>query len=578
MSFDQAPSRPINFKRALIVLAFTALFVISWITIRVNPAALLDRESVEAVARFIRGLFPPDLTVEFLRTVAAASGQTVALALSGTVLSILLALPLGVLATPTLWRRGLLLAGERRNALTALLAALSRLSSGLLGFLRAVPDLMWGLFFVVGVGLGPLAGTLALGVSYAGMLGRVYADVFEDVDQRALEALHAAGASRSQVFLRAVWPQAAPSITGYTLYSFECCVRAASVLGFIGAGGIGYEINISMRLYQYGQVLTLMASLIVLVAMTDYISRGVRRRLHANAPAGALAHQRLNSGVAKSRFFIPGGKRRRELGVLAFGAVIFWSLGSVGLFSNWLSSGNALSRMSRFVSGLFPPDLSGAFLKSLGLPLLQTIGIALVGSVMGISIGAALSIPAASRLMLADDEESGDIGWLNRSVRSLVFWLARLVLSCLRSIPELVWVMICTLAVGLGPFAGALAIGLHTGGVLGKLYAETFEEAGAGPLEALRAGGARSAQVLFWGIIPQTWPTLVSYTVLRWEMNLRVSTILGLVGGGGLGQAIYNNVQLGFYPRVGTLIVITYLLVVLSDRMGDRLRSRRPGL
>src|SRR6185503_12997986 len=106
--------------------------------------------------------------------------------------------------------------------------------------------------------------------------------LFEDVDPSAIEALHASGATRVQVFLRAIWPQAASNITAYTLYSFECCLRAASVLGFIGAGGIGYEINVSMRLFEYGQVLTLIVALIAMVAVTDSVSKTLRRRLQAN--------------------------------------------------------------------------------------------------------------------------------------------------------------------------------------------------------------------------------------------------------------------------------------------------------
>jgi phosphonate transport system permease protein len=128
--------------------------------------------------------------------------------------------------------------------------------------------------------------------------------------------------------------------------------------------------------------------------------------------------------------------------------------------------------------------------------------------------------------------------------------------------------------VGIGPFAGTIALGLHTGGVLGKLYAETMEEVSMRPIEALRSLGARPLQVLFWAIWPQARPLLSSYTVLRWEMNLRASTILGLVGGGGLGQAIYNNVQLGFYPRLSTLILLVYALVLTSDWIGERLRLR----
>jgi len=130
----------------------------------------------------------------------------------------------------------------------------------------------------------------------------------------------------------------------------------------------------------------------------------------------------------------------------------------------------------------------------------------------------------------------------------------------------------CILAVGIGPFAGTIALGLHTAGVLGKLYAETMEEVPLRPVEALHSLGARPLQVLVWAIWPQARPMLSSYTVLRWEMNLRASTILGLVGGGGLGQAIYNNVQLGFYTRLSTLILLIYALVLASDWIGERLR------
>jgi phosphonate transport system permease protein len=148
------------------------------------------------------------------------------------------------------------------------------------------------------------------------------------------------------------------------------------------------------------------------------------------------------------------------------------------------------------------------------------------------------------------------------------------VLNILRPIPELVWVLICIIAVGIGPFAGTIALGLHTAGVLGKLYAETNEEVPMRPVEALRSLGARPPQLLLWAIWPQARPLLSSYTVLRWETKLRASTILGLLGGGGLGQAIYNNVQLGFYPRLSTLILIVYALVLTSDWIRERLRLR----
>ena len=238
---------PLMTSRGILSLvAAFALLAFSWRLAEVRPGVLLRPATVAAIWNFVSRLFPPDLSPEFLRTVLRAVAQTMATAVAGTLLSLTVALPLGVFATGTLWNRGVLVAADDRFAYRVGWMA-NRLARTLLGFLRAVPDLVWALLFVAAVGLGSLAGTLALSAAYSGVLGRVYADVFEHVDPQPLEALQSTGATRMQIFLRGVWPQALPHLMAYTLYSFECCVRAAAVLGFVGAGGIGYEISISMK-------------------------------------------------------------------------------------------------------------------------------------------------------------------------------------------------------------------------------------------------------------------------------------------------------------------------------------------
>jgi len=561
-----------NLRRLATALALSAALIVCWRAAEMRPTVLFAPGTSAAVWAFISSLFPPDLSPYFLRVVGAALIRTAALAIAGTTLAIAIGLPLGVLSTPTLWQRGVILAGEPPGVSKLVVAWLSRSCRALLGFMRAVPDLMWGLLFVVAVGLGPLAGALALAVSYGGLLGRVYADVFEDVDSRPLEALHATGATRLQVFLRAIWPQAKPSIVSYTLYLLECCARSASVLGFIGAGGIGYEINLSMRLFEYGQLATLILALIGLVAATDHFSRYLRRRLHANAPAGRFAFQKNDDQPS----LVYHADRRTRATLLVATAVVAASFYSTGFFT--ATRVGLVSRMAGFAAQMFPPDLDPVYLRSLALPLLQTIGISVMGTLIAIAVGAVLALPATSTFLFSGEDEPGHRSLLSSVGRASVYYVARLSLNLLRSIPELVWVLLCILAVGLGPFPGTLAIGLHSGGVLGKLYAETLEEVPARPVEALRATGARPLQTLLWGIWPQARPTLISYTVLRWEMNLRVSTILGLVGGGGLGQAIYNNVQLGFYSRTLTIVGIIYALVILMDWLGDRLRIRRTAI
>jgi phosphonate transport system permease protein len=560
-------------RRLAVAGALGAVVILCWRFAEIRPTALLDPAGVVSIGNFIRNLFPPDISLQFLRVVAVAAGQTIAIAVASTSLSVGLGLLLGFLGTPVLWERGVMLDGEPPGIRRIVQSTLSRLARAVLGFLRAVPDLLWALLFVVAVGLGPLAGTLALSVSYAGVLGRVYAHLFEDVDPSALEALHASGATRVQVFLRAIWPQAASNVTAYTLYSFECCLRAASVLGFIGAGGIGYEINVSMRLFEYGQVLTLLLTLIAMVAVTDSLSRTLRRRLNANAVGGHLRTS-FSSGMRPSPLRYMSGK---QIAVSAIVLAIGLSFYVTGFVNGAVADFGAITRMGNFAARLLTPNFEIEFLRSLLLPLSQTIAIAVMGTLMGISIAAVLALPATSTIVLNDRDAAGRRSWMNRTARRLVYTLARLVLNGLRSVPELVWVLVCILAVGLGPFAGTLAIGLHTGGVLGKLYAETLEEVPERPIEAMRAIGARPPQLLVWAIWPQARPMLLSYTVLRWETNLRVSTILGLVGGGGLGQIIYNSVQLGFYSNLATLILLVYILVITTDWISDRIRGQSGG-
>jgi len=569
VALDSIPARRyplMTYRGMLSVVAAFALLAFSSRLAEVHPGVLLRPATAAAIWNFVSRLFPPDLSPEFLRTVLRAVAQTIGTAVAATLLSLTVALPLGVLATGTLWNRGVLVAADNRFAY-GVGWMVSRLARTILGFLRAVPDLVWALLFVAAVGLGSLAGTLALSVAYSGVLGRVYADVFEHVDPQPLEALQSTGATRLQIFLRGIWPQALPHLIAYTLYSFECCVRAAAVLGFVGAGGIGYEISISMRLFEYGQVLTLLLIFILLLTLTDAASRYLRARFVSRAKSVRQIRVEIRSKAKLITY-----KIRRLVAWTAFLSLMVASFALAGFVPETLIQAGVSNRLADFVRRMLPVDLSWAFVSSLGTALLQTIAISLMGTLIGMALAVILAIPATSTLTFERRDSPGRRGIMDRALRWVLFWGARLVLNILRSIPELVWVLICIVAVGIGPFAGTIALGLHTAGVLGKLYAETMEEVPLRPVEALRSLGASPVQLLLWAIWPQARPLLSSYTVLRWETNLRASTILGLVGGGGLGQAIYNNVQLGFYPRLTTLILLIYALVLASDWIGERFR------
>lgn len=541
-----------------------------WIC-KVDLRQLWSVQAWSAIADLVARLFPPDLSWDFLKVALHATLTTAATALVATALASMVALPLGVLASGRLWRIGITSATGKGWS-SPVLTSLSWAVLHGMGVVRSIPDLVWALLFVAGVGLGPLAGTLALVVSYTALLGRVYADIFDEVDTRPLEALQGLGATRLQVLLFGILPQSRSLLTSYTLYSFECAVRSAAVLGFVGAGGLGYEISLSMRLFEFPQVLTLLACFVLLLLLVDLLSRSMRTRLKTDPAAPSVP---ANAGVFASHL------RRRWIVGLVLIAAMSLSLPAAGITVGNLVQSDTFPNLVRFARSLLTPEMSPAFLGEIGFLALQTISISILGTASGAVIGWLLALPA-TRLRAAR-HESLDRSLAIRIRDEAIFWAARMVLNLLRAIPELVWVLICVIAVGFGPFAGSIALGLHTGGVLGKLFAETLEDSPQEQVEAMLALGASPLQCLFWASLPQAWPMMRRYILLRWDMNLRAATILGLVGGGGLGQALYNDVQLGDYGKVSTLILAVIALVIGSDWLSQpsarlQVQSEMPGL
>jgi phosphonate transport system permease protein len=205
--------------------------------------------------------------------------ETIQISVMGTAIAMLIGFPLGLLATASLMWRGPLherTAPMRRAVLGALPYGLSR---AILSVFRSIPEYVWAFMFVRAVGLGPFPGVLALGIAYGGMLGKVYSEILEGVDPRPVETLHAAGASRAAVVAYGLVPEALPHLVSYTLYRWECAIRASAILGFVGAGGIGQQVELSMRMFQFDEVLTELGLLFILVAAVDFVSGRIRGRL-----------------------------------------------------------------------------------------------------------------------------------------------------------------------------------------------------------------------------------------------------------------------------------------------------------
>ena len=238
-----------------------------------KPWILLSPESLKPTLRFLADFVPPRVDPQFLLLVARETWRTVAIATAGLALAMLIAIPLALLSVRVLSVSAL--AGRM-----AVMPALMRLAvRAVLIVLRSVPELIWALVFVRVVGLGPTSGVLAIALTYGGMLGKVYAEILESGETHATTSLLRNGAGRIQAFFYGLLPSSAAELTSYTVYRWECAIRSSAVLGFVGAGGLGQQIDSSMKMFNGAEVSTMLLVFVALVVLTDRLSAWLRRAL-----------------------------------------------------------------------------------------------------------------------------------------------------------------------------------------------------------------------------------------------------------------------------------------------------------
>lgn len=247
---------------------------------------------------------------------------------------------------------------------------------------------------------------------------------------------------------------------------------------------------------------------------------------------------------------------RRQYTII--GMVVF----AVALWSAWGTEFN----IPKLVLGLpliydlggrmLPPDFT--ILKDLAWPMVETLEMALLGTTIPIFLALPLAFLAA----------------VNTTPSPIVSVVVRLFIGIFRTVPELIWAMILVTAVGLGPFPGVMALTLHSIGGLGKFYYEAIESADPGVMEAMEAAGASRFKMIWYGVMPNVLPIMMSSTLFYWEYNNRASTVLGLVGAGGIGLALTHALQDFRYPEVVTCLILIVLILVVIDRFSAYLRSR----
>jgi phosphonate transport system permease protein len=440
--------------------------------------------------------------------------ETIAQGLMATLFSTILAIPVSFLAAHNIMSR---VPGGQ------VIYFVMRL---LLNFVRAIDTIVWGLIIIVWVGLGPFAGVIALTVHSTASLAKLFSEEIEHIDYNPIEAIEATGGNFFQILRFGVIPQIVPPFLSYTLLRWDINMRSATVIGFVAGGGMGFFIVETIRQGAYQMYAAALWSIAVVIILVDAVSSYWRNRILEDQPQKEIKKR------SKLLPIIYG-----LLGIIVF--MYCWQVCQI----NWKDLIHPGTNFGSIIHDFVNINLSADVVGEVVNDLLTTI----MQSLLATTIGAILAFPFS---FLAAKNLTG----ANRFTKVL-FYLTRGVFNVLRSIEALLYVAIFVFWVGIGPFAGMLALSITTFALMGKLFSEAIENIDSGPIEALNATGSNIIQVIRYAILPQIVPPFVSYLIYQWDINIRMATIIGFAGGGGIGQTLSTYFGSLQYHKGGTVVL-----------------------
>lgn len=536
-------------------LVFTAVSLWSLVDIGVNPLTLFFER--DDIGNLLRRMWPP--TIQEFEPVWKATLDTFFMAFVGTALAFILALPLGFLAASNVVR----------------VPALRAVARGIIVFTRAIPDLIFALIFVRVYSIGVLPGVLAIGLHSIGMLGKLFADSIEQIQHGPREGVQATGAGRFQDMSTGVLPQIVPSFIAITLYRLDINFRSSTLLGLVGAGGIGLQIRAYQGGLRYPELLGVTLLIIALIVIVEVVSTSVRATIlgHERTRVGLLA--RLRGGPTATEFtpapITPAEAQtqvtpslrppwtRERLTMYGFG---FFSLVMLVLSFTLTDMSlpeliTGLPEVPRVLWRLVPSSLDW-WIPEFGEQLLETV-------LMGF---------AATFLALVFAIPTGFLAARNVAPAKWIYSASRLFILSVRALPDLIVAVIFVAALGLGPKPGVLALAIGLYGFATKLFADAIEEVSEAPRDGIRAVGASRLQETFSGVLPQVMPSLVGNSLYLLDVSIRGSTVLGIVGGGGIGFALLQGAKLLKWDLLGGLLIMIFVIVYGIELLSGWVRRR----
>ena len=587
--------------RRRVTALVVVLGVVAWAWVRAVPD---DRPAVNGTApRLLADLLArvadPRLDVEFLTLVGRATATTLAFAALGTAAALLIGVVGGLLLSDAAWT----------SRLPAPVRAVRLGVRGVLVACRSVHELIWALLLVSVLGLDPLVAVLALAIPFGAQTAQVFGETFDTVDQGLYRELRRTGTPRTSAVAFGLVPVASPVLLSYSFYRFECSVRSTVLLGFVGVGGLGQELVVSLQSRNWEEVGTLVVVVVVLSAVVELWSSRVRAEVAAGratrrsrrttravarrpAAAAAAGHGSDTEGLvaattpALAPVPAPGtehapagaagpGDRSRRSGRRPWTRATAWGLAPALLLSWWAAEVSLAGLVDpttwdltrQLLADAVPPALPSGGVDGLLDAVLDTLAMAVLTMALAVTLSLLLA-PLAARERPRPTAQ----GTVARSVRGVLRQVARLVLLTLRSIPPTVWAVLALFLLYPGVLPGALALGLYAGGILGRLVAEAWEGQDDSAARALTRAGVPRWLAGAAATVPPSFRQLVTYTLYRFEVSVRDTTVVGVVGAAGLGRLLAEALASFRFPVLATLLLASFALSAAVELTSKRVR------
>jgi phosphonate transport system permease protein len=539
-SFDRRKRFYLNIM--LILVFLWSLTAIEWNKDLIHPGGGV------MIVEILKSILQPNISLDIIKLAIESSWITIVYAVTGMTLAVLYGGVFGVFASGVLVKSAVV----KKISITVF--------RGILSFTRAIHELVWAWLFVASIGLSPYAAIFALAIPYGGILGRILADALNDVPQEPIEALKLSGAKQWQILFYGYLPYVWNHMVSYTLYRFECAIRSSTIMSFVGLGGLGYQIQLSLADLKFDEVWTFLFFLILIVVLVDIWSALLRKHIETS-----------RKHVIRN-FFTPKRLSGIFVLLLIIGSWYHITLVQGASFFQLFSTDN-LQYTKKFLSSLFGlNEEQPAFLvlENWKTALLLTWETLLM-SIM--AIGIATIVALLTVIPSARNFANGTLTASSGFWQWLAYGIIRISYIFSRAVPELIWAMMIVFLLQPGLLPGALALALHNFGIIGKLCAEVIEEMDEKPVRNLAVAGAGKAQMLLYGVLPTVMPKFLSFIFYRWEVIMRTTIVVGFIGAGGLGQEFKLSMSYFHYSEITLLLFCYLILVFMADFFSEWFRK-----